>query len=231
MYTTHLHDDHCGSQSCTCCQPVDYVYYDKDTPENLMGCNGTDLFGCTSRVLYHSNAGPSLCQNRVKILNNKMGIKRDLNYEKTEDGCWTTCNDGRLTNMAHPYPMNLNAPPYTGEVTNKYSNKLKNIKTGYYDGYEAINSGQIQYYKSDFISSPFPHPMFASTANVDYFLFKTPMGGVEAEFQRTPLTCNDNGQMEGCSQWMKDSNRQRENLMASQMERFNKNNWSAINSF
>ena len=228
--------NYCGSvANCPCdCpeQPMDYIWTQDLDAKDISGCSTNDarLFKCTNKVMYHSHTTPSPCCDGEQDINLELGIKRDLNYTKNSDGCWTTCNDGRLTNMAHPTPIGLDAPPYVGSVSNKYSEKLSEYKTGYYKDYASINTGQIRYYNDEKISGPFNSPAFTLSSQTDYFITKDPMGGVNAEFERTPLTCSQ-AYMGDCSQWIKDSMKQREDIMSKQMYTMNKNNWSAINGY
>ena len=215
-----------GNPECKCCDGsrLQYVYSKDGYKSN---CCNQELFQCADRVLYHSQTTPDLeCRTNTQDLNVQLGVKPDLNFAKTcNDNCWVDQYDGRLNQLQRQTV--LDRPPMTGRVNDKYSNGLRGYKTGYYNDYSQINTGEIQYYNDNTIGGPFIRPNFSLSAQTDYFAYKDPMGNISHEFERKPLTCNQDYM--NCNQWMKDSTSHREDILASQIEKYNETSWSAIN--
>jgi len=145
--------------------------------------------------------------------------------------------DARLKNPIHGnMPMVLDRRPMNMsvegvETDHVYSDKLKDVKTGY-KAYKNINQGQITYYVDHELAEPFTGPNFQLAAAVNGYMTVTPMNTLEAMYKRTPVrhrNCLDTRLCKkdyiGCLSWMEDSLEQREDIMASQMWGINKNKW------
>jgi hypothetical protein len=183
-------------------------------------------------VMYDSRIGPDTCLEKCKItnINQDLGIKKTMCFD--ERGCgYTRKMDGRLKDSARNQLLELNSPPYEGDIghlRNVYSDKLKNYHTGYYKSYRDINSGQIQYYSNSELSGAFPRRTgnYVVRAQEDYTIYKDPMDGVELRTNRFPLTEKRPAYLCGPN-FIKDSINHREDLMAKQSYFFNKNSFEA----
>ena len=100
-----------------------------------------------------------------------------------------------------------------------------------YNTYSDVNGGQIMYYNDRSIEDPYFNPLFVSSASVDGFLYKDPMGAIKPQYSHRPLK-NDNpigptrNNYQGCLSWIQDSTGFREDIMAHQMAKRNQERWS-----
>lgn len=183
-------------------------------------------------LMYKSALGPNMCppSNCKTVLNETMGIKKSLCYNPVEN-----CNgnpgvgreyDARLFNMPRNQWQILDTAPYEGEVKNKYSEKLKEIHTGFSKDYSDIKSGSIQYYIDPEMEGAYSKRTgnYVTTANEDYYLYKTPMDSVWIHTEREGITqcrpeylCGNN--------FLKDSINHREEIMSKQSYLFNRNRY------
>lgn len=194
------------------------------------------MFSNSPYMMYNSNIGPKLCKPiegqtcQVKTLNKDLGVKKDVCFFKA--GCgYTRKNDGRLIDSPRNTLLELDTPPYEGDVGNLhnvYSPKLNDIHTGYINNYEGVTSGQIRYYVDSELAGAYPGRTgnYVLRSNEDYYIYRNPMGVVELHTERHPLTENRPGYL--CSQnFLKDSMNHREDLMSKQSYNFNKNSFEA----
>jgi len=206
-------------------------------PHPLMTGKGgiNAMFSHTPYMMYDSRVGPQLLQDsctRIKDLNT-VGTKPSQCFEKIDGpyGGYTKLFDGRLKDSRRNFLMKLDRPPNEGDIGslhNVYSKKLDDIKTGYLDGYDGIKSGQITYYTDSQLLGAFPKRTgnWIESSHEDYMIYKNPMGVVELQTNRHPIT---KGRPEYlCGQnHMKDSISHREDIMGRQSYKFNKNNYQA----
>lgn len=210
----------------------------KSKPSGLFtkNCSTNSMFACSPYMMYDSRVGPDLCNTKCKVtdINQEMGIKKSICFDQNDPN---TCGftrkwDGRLVDSARNMKIGLDAPPYEGdigELKNVYSKKLKNIKTGYYNSYEDINSGQIKYYSNSEFAGNFPKRTgnWILRSNEDYKIYKDPMDGVEIQVDRQPLTEGMKADYLCSQDFLKYSISQREDLMALQSHQLNKNRFNS----
>lgn len=199
------------------------------------------MFSHTPYMMYDSQVGPNYLTSPCTVINNlntELGVKpaecfHNFEYKENEVGAgYTRQFDGRLVDSPRNMLTTLDRPPNEGDIGslhNVYSDKLSVIKDGYLDGYDNIKSGQIRYYTDSQLLGGFPNRTgnWITSAHEDYFMYKNPMGVVELQTDRQPIT-KDRRPNYLCGQnFMKDSMSQREDLMARQSYYFNKNNYQA----
>lgn len=101
-----------------------------------------------------------------------------------------TSSDPRLVyTIRGPTPLSLDRPPYTGNVLLKdiYEPWLDKYGKGY-TNYKTINGGQVMYYLDKDLQEPYFLPVSSVRSSVRTEVFKTPMGGMWPQYEKTPLT-------------------------------------------
>lgn len=192
------------------------------------------MFSNSNYMMYNSNVGPKICKPKVcniNTLNKDLGIKKSQCFNKTDKGCYTRINDGRLKDAARGILLELDTPPYEGSIGNLhnvYSPKLNDINTGYINNYQGMTAGQIRYYTDSELTGAYPGRTgnYILRSNEDYYIYKNPMGVVELHTERHPLTEDRPNYLCGLNS-MKDSISHREDIMGKQSYNFNKNSFQA----
>ena len=213
---------------------IDYCNYNNDLycARDPFLCSGID--GNSGGAASVSVLNPKLYTNNVAT----DYVKIPANATPSGRAGYSS-EDARLKNPIHGnMPMVLDRRPMNMSVEavdtdDVYSDKLKNVKTGY-KPYNEINQGQITYYVDHELAEPFTGPNFELPAAVKGYMTVTPMNTLEAMYKRTPIKQRDcldtrlcRKDYFGCLSWMEDSLEQREDIMASQMWGMNKNKWEA----
>ena len=213
----------------------------RPSPMSVRGCKIPDYYSCDgNNVEFSSGLGPTSACGIDKMNVQVYADNRASGFIKNVcDGSMCEISydslDPRLINAPRWSTLALDAPPIDGSIRLDYINHDKKLD-GYgqnYTGYSDINAGQIMYYTDKSVEGPFVEPVFASTANVTGYVYRDPMGAMKPHYQRTPLTCNNpitesrcDG-FEGGLSWLRDSNNQREEIVALQMAKMNQSKWGA----
>lgn len=156
-------------------------------------------------------------------------IKNDLENPKDEKYLYFNTNDPRLFD-ARTNQMKFvdDIPLGNGGITNPnkiYSQGYSNYGKSYSD-YSDINIGNIIYRTEVGVDSePFKNPNFVIKTGVKYNLFENPMQNVQTEYVRTPFT-RDNGDELSRLESLRMSMNFREDLMATQDNKFNARKWN-----
>ena len=147
-----------------------------------------------------------------------------------------TAEDSRLKQpRTGNIPLVLDTTPIDMSVGEKkvYSPELNKWTTGF-KRYVDMTQGQITYYLDHNISSPFHGPIFENNAKIVAGVEVNPMNSIQPRYQRTPTKCRNLLETAACKcsyngglSWIEDSNEQRENIIASQMGKANREKWSA----
>jgi hypothetical protein len=151
-------------------------------------------------------------------------------------GCKTVyaSPDPRLIDVLRNSTMTLDRPPLDSSIKLKDINTTESLR-GYgqnYRTYSDINAGQIYYYIDKSIEDPFFSPNFTIPAQTNGLLYRDPMGGMDPEYNREPLTKRDclntkNSNYIGGLSWMEDTTEHREDILSKQMSRQNREKYSA----
>jgi len=202
---------------------------------------------CSPTSYVRSTKGPNpWSKNPITILNPNFGLEQAPGFFQTakdcncgcDCGCDCTCpvdthivvssNDSRLISpLRGPEHQDLNRAPWTGNVRlkdiydEKYTNYGKN-----YTNYKDIHSGQIMYYLDKDLDPPFSLPVYTIRSNVQTDVFKTPMGGVWPQYTKVPTT--QNSRYVSPQQFTRDTVYQREDIMALQQSRYNRERYGAM---
>jgi len=229
--------------SCNCYDCTDNIYIENTggRPTNLSvsNCNVGAVYDCYDAVPFKKEIEPTLDKG-YKYLNPQVytnNYAKGWVVDKCNDvkGCEQvyTSPDPTLIDTARGILVPLDRPPIDADV--KLCDIYDEKYTGYgknYSGYSDISAGQITYYVDKSIKDPYFQPNFVSSAEVIGDVYKDPMGAMKPEYQRNPLKCNDpirshKKNYEYSLSWLDDSTRQRENIMASQMDKMNQMKWTA----
>jgi len=208
-----------------------------------------EISSCGPISYVRSTKGPNpWTKNPYTILNPNFGLEQAPGFFKTDPDCNCGCdygcdckcptdkrvvvssNDSRLISplrgSAH---QDLDRPPWTGNVRlkdiydEKYTNYGKN-----YTNYKDIHAGQIMYYLDKDIDPPFSLPVYTIRSNVQTDVFKTPMGGLWPQYAKVPTT--QNSRYVSPQQFTRDTVYQREDIMALQQARHNRERYGAMTS-
>jgi hypothetical protein len=177
----------------------------------------------------------------VDVLNPELYVENAANdfvrVDKSACGRkgWTS-EDARLKNpRTGNIPLVLDKRPLDMSVGEHdvYTQKCEDFKTGF-TPYKDIKKGQITYYVDRDIAPPFTSPNFENCASVTGYNWVTPMNGIWPRYERKPLKCRNYLETDTCRcdylgglSWIEDSNEQRENIMASQMDKINRMKWES----
>jgi len=229
--------------NCPCINCPDSVKYyideseNKSTPSGLFTskCGVNGMFNCSQNLLYDSRVSDIHDDIRPEVtyINKEMGIKKSMCFDENDPNtCGYTAKwDGRLIDSARNMKIGLDTPPYEGSIglsKNVYSEKLKNYKTGYYNSYDDINTGQIKYYSNSELAGAYPKRTgnWVIKSNEDYMIYRNPMGGMELHTERQPLTVKRPEYLKGPRDII-DGLAHREDLMSKQSYLVNNNSFQA----
>jgi hypothetical protein len=203
----------------------------------IPGCKYPEGFNCADRILFASKTNPPLYDNGAvnKPINPNFGLEFSPEFRAYKgghcrNGCGTTGffakNDGRLVQNARNMPTFLDRPPYEANIgsvesqTSIYTEpKYSTFGARKYTDYRDINLGQIMYYYDKSTADPYFQPNFVRRVEVDYSLFKDPMGAIKPEYFRT--NSNFTNYNFSKDQFTRDSMDFREDLMERQMRVMN----------
>jgi hypothetical protein len=113
-----------------------------------------------------------------------------------------------------------NRKKYKNHTIINNTNKSNNVFPSYYKKYSDINNGDITYYNNT-INDWFKPEIYTSPSLIHTYTHTDPMNSKSNDFKRVPLK-NDT---KFCNSWIRDSTKNRENLMASQLKQIIKNKW------
>lgn len=207
------------------------------------GCKYPEGFNCVDRIPFATKQNPPLYNKPEpnRPINPNFGLEfspefRAYKMRNCGNGCdsigFFAKNDGRLVQNARNMPTFLDRPPYEANVgsiesqTSIYTDpKYNTFAARTYKDYRDINLGQTMYYYDKNTADPYYQPNFVRRVDVDYVLFKDPMGAIKAEYIRN----NDNFTNYNFSkdQYTRDSMDFREDLMERQMRVMNQQKYDA----
>lgn len=212
--------------SCRCynCTQAIYSNRTEGIPTNfsLLNCETPAMFECYKNKLFRSDIEPR----------NKNGYNL-INPSVIEDNNSPNIVDARLISPLHGGQiLNLDRKPKNSglKLNEIYDSNLTNYGQKYRT-YSDIDAGQVLYYINKSQQDPFYYPVFSSSAQVYGNLYKDPMGSIKPEYNRVPLNHYDRfetrNNYDGNLSWIADSQEYREDLMASQMSKFNQQKWAS----
>jgi hypothetical protein len=234
--------------SCNCykCSEKFYDICNNGKPTNMSvrNCNFSKYYDCVNTKLFKNQIEPKV-GDKYTFLNSE-GISQQ--YDKRFIGIDPKItrsydnivyipkeNDSRIFSSTHGGEvMALDRPPISSNITEKtiYTDPTFKEYGKMYGDYNDIKAGQILYYLDESIQDTLYKPLFINSANIDGIMYKDPMGSFKPQYNRTPVkipnlletTHNNN---HGELTWLRDSQETREDLLASQMNRNNKNKYSS----
>ena len=224
MANNIIHDYDKSSCRCYNCTQAIYSNTRQGIPTNfsLLNCETPAMFGCYKNKLFRSDIEPR----------NKNGYIL-INPSVIEDNNSPSVVDARLISPLHGGQiLTLDSKPKNSglKLNEIYDSNLTNYGQRY-GTYSDIDAGQILYYINKSQQDPFYSSVFSNSAQVDGYLYKDPMGAIKPEYIRTPLNHHDRFESrdnyDGTLSWIADSQEYRENLMASQMSKFNEQKWTS----
>jgi len=178
-------------------------------------------------VLKRTVESPSLQSGRV-----------DLNgHVFTSKMTTDTSTDPRLLNASRNMRLRLSHAPIDGSVKESAMYDHRALQYGgVYTSYANIGSGQIVYYVDKSLQDAFPSPNFTEKVEIVKSVFTDPMGSVKTMYTRNqlnpenPLLHPQNSAKDYGLSFLRDTNQQREDIMASQMAVMNRNRWAPLNA-
>ena len=175
-----------------------------------------------------------------KILNPKLVQKKYKNsdFDKINflgsDAYITSIPDGSVKSSFHDGQYTIVDVPYRdsgvdlNQLGNIYNDDFKGYRTTY-QNYDQIEGGDITYYVDKQNAVPFISPLFSSDFNSTSVLYKDPMGGVHPVYIRRPNKPTNKitgrNTFEFGLSWVEDTNEHREDMMARNLQKINKNRW------
>lgn len=173
---------------------------------------------------------------------NQLGVRFDGTYRKvrfekpTPSAFKGECNTGfagpncKLVDSYGRGYMLLDRPPLMGDVAvgdvphdEIYSECFAGYGKQTYKNYHDINTGQIQYYITPSAATAYKPINFVDSDYVQHSVYTDPMGTAKPEYTRIQ-TRND---ALGCDTYTQDAIFHRQDIMASQMQKYLKSDWSA----
>jgi hypothetical protein len=193
-------------------------------------------FNCVDRRFTNFDRQPVLPHPQGEtILNNNFGLGRDKAFFEVDcgsdnlkhcSGTWAVRDDARIHNNALNQAILLDKPPFSGHtpLNEVYSSRLDNYGKTFYNTYDQIHSGQIQYYVNHSLENPLFQPVFQIESDVASNIFKDPMGALKPEYKRNPLSVEHRNISE--YSFDRDSMSFREDITSRNMAQMNQRDWS-----
>jgi len=207
------------------------------TNSGYSGCNFPNSKG--ENYIFRSHAHPRNKSGDFNVLNPQIfsGVSREFEKVNCKDGSSTyTSADPRLTNTIRNHHLLLDTPPLVSTQKEDFRNiytdqKLDNYGRGY-KSYSDIGAGNIVYYTTTDREDPFHSPLFTIPAHTTGHIHVTPMDAVRPEYNRTVKKQNmlrpplpETVEQDGGLSWLRDSAEHREDILALQMRRRNRERW------
>ena len=154
-------------------------------------------------------------------------------YHQVESPCGGTAvvsNDPRLSSAFHNgQVLTLDTPPVTGGVRLKDVYTLPSLKNygRQYNTYKDIKAGQIVYYIDESIQKPYFSPVFSNESIDVDDVYIDPMGSFRPVYKRMPIKHDNKEGYEGCLSSIEDTGEYREDLIALQMRKINRQKYSS----
>lgn len=223
-----------GSCPCNGCPKIPGTVQPKYL--NNMGvpnCDYPESFDCVNRLKWAQKINPQLSNDGfdIKVLNPKFGLVYAPEFFQVGKECqgnicdgnggYTTFFDSRVKDPFRGITTILDRPPLQARDRGTYNNPdvygkdYDKIRPQTYGDYSQINNGQLMYYYDQNEADPYFSPNFVRRTNVDYVLFKDPMGAIKPEYLRHPFNFTNNNL--GADSYTKDTLDFREDIMERQM--------------
>lgn len=191
---TRLDEGQCSTCSCAGGKFPDSGY---KSSLAIYNCDWPESFDCYTSVKLKKETQPKFNEQGIKRvnINPDFGLPKARQFVEMNSGScgpnkkqFFSPNDPRLVDPMRSIKMSLDTAPYSSDlpIEEIYTDKVYERPT-YYPDYEHIHSGQIQYYYDKTDVDPYSYPNYVLRANVDYNLFKDPMGSLKPEYIRKPL--------------------------------------------
>jgi hypothetical protein len=230
--------------SCNCfqCTGEDHKF-PTGVPTNLSvrNCKVSDFYDCQNRrvVGFHDAVKAKEGLNLINPQAYQEQYSTKFDQVDCDTGCGDACGvkptyaswDPRLYSAVHNQYITLDRPPLESDVPldQVYDKKLKRYGQGY-KTYADVNAGNVLYYVDKSREDPYYSPLFAQPARVATVVYKDPMGAMKPEYPRivpnTKLIGDTDCDNEGyCLSWIRDSQKHREDILASQMAKINQRRW------
>ena len=233
--------------SCACwgCDKDKYVTpVGAPTNMSVRGCNFSDYYDCYHKHVFKVQKEPLQKSGNVLLNPSAVSIdKFDDRYKAINEkkcpasSCVGTTylnSDPRLYNVGGTW-LQLDRPPLNSAVklSSLNTDKKLNFYGQGYTSYADVNAGQYVYYVSKDIEDAFYKPLFTKKGTSIGTLYQDPMGAMKPEYDRIPdeqynpvLTNKEcNTEDEYCLTFMRDTQFQREDILARQMRRRNQERW------
>ena len=205
-------------------------------PNNFMGSNheyqGFDIKPFNYSKTQQNKTGynilnPQAYKNKYSKDFDRIQVEGQTVYitSKPDGSVKSNFHNGQYTLMDVPYRDSGLA---FSELDKMYSDEFNEYKTGYRN-YNNIEGGDIIYYTNKQNEEPFFSPVFSSDFSTTSVMYKDPMGGLTPQYIRKPNKDTNKitprKTFDYSLSWIEDSNEMREDIIARQLQKLNKNRW------
>jgi hypothetical protein len=196
-----------------------------------------------AQEIFKKQIEPRLLDGFNIINNNVYKNAYDKTFDKVDCQNNGSCNstvyassDPRLISVPNGgQSLTLDRPPLNAKIpldTIYTDPSLPNYRTGFYNSYKDINSGDIFYYIDTSIEDAFFLPNFTNASNVQGNIYIDPMSAVLPVYERSPIKNNNlldtkNRNYSTGLSFLNDTSESREDIMSKQMYRTNKNRYAS----
>ena len=230
--------------SCSCWECNKDVFVNEVGPPTNMsvrGCNFSEYYDCYQHYPFKVQLEPTSKNNIVTI---NPGVVSEDKLDKTfkpinvkscpSSSCIGTTylnSDPRLYNQGGSW-LQLDRPPLNASIklNTLTLDKSLNRYGQSYTSYADINAGQILYYVNKNTEDAFFEPLFSKKAVSVGTMYQDPMGAMKPQYDRIPIkqsnpvidnkgACGETD--EYCLSFMRDTQFQREDMLARQMRKSN----------
>jgi hypothetical protein len=211
---------------------------------SVRGCNFSDYYDCYSGFKYPFKVQQEPAPKTGRTLLNPI-VVNDNKYDKTfkaidvnncqASSCVGTTylsSDPRLYNQGGTW-LQLDTPPINAatKLSTLTTDKSLNRYGQGYKSYADVNAGQVLYYIDKNREDTFYAPLFSKNATTVGTMYQDPMGAMKPQYNRIPLEqsspCLRGGeQYEYCLSFMRDTQAQREDILALQMRKQNEQRYA-----
>lgn len=213
-------------------------------PTNLgvPGCNFSGYYNCYRTKIFKNQVEPTK-KYGLEIINPQIITEQsDPSFDAIDSktcpnsSCYGTTysnSDPRLFNAAGGTWLQLDRPPLNSShsINTLSTDKSLDCYGKNYRTYSDINAGQILYYNSKDREDAYYEPLFSTPADVVGYMYKDPMDNIRPQYTRIPIekydpiTDSNCDYGSDCLSWMRDSQFQRQDILAKQMAPINEQRW------
>ena len=170
-----------------------------------------------------SLSSPLASNKKINYLNGIAGLAYSQDFAPIEGGYYASM-DPRTIDVTRNMRLVFDAPPFESPDTQPLKKIYSN--PGYKTGYNVFNAGSVRYYTDVDVADPYGTPPYVIPSEVIPTLFKDPMGGLHAYYEKVPLAQKSSDLFD--YSFDQDQINWREDLMSKQQEKENSHQWDVF---